>query len=146
MKSFSVKVKNYFKIMKLVFVLLLFIMLSGCASSTFNLTVNPNKLSNSKQPFYVIVKQESMYDYLDSSVNTVYDNYLKKGSNDASFLIYPEKGKQTIPIEKSDKDGISIYFLFQKESNSGNWKFYINPNNQKDKTVNISKNNVMEVL
>jgi hypothetical protein len=145
MRNFNLK-ESYLKMIKLFCVALFFLMLSSCARSTFDLTVNPNKLSNNSQPFYVIVKQESMYDYLDSSVNSVYESYLKKGSNDASFLIYPDKGKQTIPIGKSDKGGVSVYFLFQKESNSGNWKFYINPDNQKDKTINISKNNVMEVL
>ncbi|WP_150467831.1 type VI secretion system lipoprotein IglE [Francisella sp. SYW-9] len=138
----STRIKN----IKSVSVLILFLLLLGCTSSNFNLIIQPNKLSNDGQPFYVIVKKESMFNYLDSNVDSVYDSYLNTGKKDYGVLIYPSKGKQVIPIGKSKNQGISVYFLFKRNKGEGSWKFYINPNNQEDKTVNISKNNVMEVL
>ncbi|WP_420705570.1 hypothetical protein [Francisella sp. TX07-6608] len=40
---------------------------------------------------------------------------------------------------------MSVYFLFQKKPSVGDWKFYINSDSQKDKIINISKNNLVEV-
>ena len=142
----NIRIKNtYLKNIKLALISALFLILSGCASSSFNLTVQPNKLSNDGQPFYVIVKKEPIFSYIDSDVDSVYDSYLKTDSKDDSILVYPSKGKQSIPIEKSEKEGVSVYFLFKKKPSEGHWKLYINPDSQKDKTVNISKNNVMKV-
>ena len=97
------------------------------------------------RPTLVIVKKEPIFSYIDSDVDSVYDSYLKTDSKDDSILVYPSKGKQSIPIEKSEKEGVSVYFLFKKKPSEGHWKLYINPDSQKDKTVNISKNNVMKV-
>lgn len=36
--------------------MILFLIISGCASSSFDLTVQPDKLTNNGKPFYVIVK------------------------------------------------------------------------------------------
>ncbi|ASG68505.1 hypothetical protein fh0823_15340 [Francisella halioticida] len=142
----NIKIRNTFsQSIRLALILTLFLILSGCVSSTFNLIVQPDKLSNDGQPFYVIIKQEQMSNYLHSNVGIVYDSYLKKDKKNNSTLIYPNKGKQSISIKKSEKEGISVYFLFKKKPSEGHWKFYINPDNEKDKRVNISKNNVMEV-
>ncbi|APC92440.1 MULTISPECIES: type VI secretion system lipoprotein IglE [Francisella] len=144
MKNIRIK-HNYFKNIKLALLAILFLILTGCASSSFDLTVQPDKLTNNGQPFYVIVKDEPMFSYLDSSINSVYESYLKSDDKHNSFLIYPNKGKQSISIQKSKKDGVSVYFLFQKKPSVGDWKFYINSDSQKDKTINITKNNLVEV-
>ncbi|OIN83391.1 hypothetical protein [Francisella sp. TX07-6608] len=86
MKNIKIK-NNYFKKIKLVLVAIVFLVLSGCASSSFDLAIQPDKLTNNGQPFYVIVKDEPMFSYLDSSIDSVYQSYLKSDDKNNSFLI-----------------------------------------------------------
>lgn len=53
-----------------------------------------------------------MFSYLDSSIDIVYQSYLKSYDKNNNFLIYPNQGKQTIPIHKKE-----VYqFIFLKQA------------------------------
>ena len=136
------KIYNFSKI-KQVLMLLVLLTISGCASSNFDLRIQADKLTNSGKPFYVVVKEDSMSNYINTSLLNAYQDYL---SDSDSFLVYPSNDEQSISIAKSKDNGIAVYFLFQKNPKINAWKYYINSDEQKDTLVKITNNNVIEVL
>ena len=115
------------------------IVLAGCASTTYDLKVDPSKMSNNGQPFYILIKNNSPSNYLASNYKTVYQDYIDDNISQ-KLLVYPQKGVQTWKIKKANDRGMSFYFLFQNMPNSGNWKLYLTPYDQSDLSVAISKN------
>ena len=135
----SINIRKFLSLVILIFI-------TSCSSHKFNLNIQPDKLSNNSQPFYIIIKKNSMLNYMNYSINDAYKDYLHSSKSSKIFLIYPSKEKQSISVSKSHKNGISIYFLFQKMPSQNNWKIFISPKKQKNKTIFISKSNRLEVL
>lgn len=57
-----------------------------------------------------------------------------------------KEGEKSIAIDKSENDGISVYFLFHKNPGVDNWKLYISSDNKKDTVVQVTENNMIEAL
>jgi hypothetical protein len=143
----NIKIKQHcFKKIKLTIALMPLFMIIGCTNSTFNLILHPNELSNNGQPFYVLIKENSIYDFINSSIANVYKDYLNDDVFSESLLIYPENGQKSVSISNSKKDGVSVYFLFQKSPRNKVWKYYINSDKQKDMILKITSNNMIEAL
>ncbi len=127
------------KKVRLVFVIVSVVLFEGCASTTYDLKVDPSKMTNNGQPFYILIKNNSPSNYLASNYETVYQDFTDDKVSQ-KLLVYPQKGVQTWQIKRANDRGMSFYFLFQNMPNSVNWKLYLTPYDQRDLSVTISRN------
>ncbi|MFZ9035154.1 MAG: type VI secretion system lipoprotein IglE [Francisellaceae bacterium] len=116
----------------------------GCASNTFNLTVDSGAKANGGQPLYVYVKDNDWNDFLGSDPSQVYSDFMNNEIQNR-LLIIPARKSQEFTINKSPKEGLTLFFIFKNIPISGKWKIYLTKDEQQDMTIDIDDNDLISM-
>ena len=120
--------KLYRKRVLFYLILVNYLFLSGCATTSTSLSVHVNPNTNDGLPFVLVVNNHSkLYDFVLNTPEVLQKNILAYYKRYHYYLINPKVDKLlSIDIKKTDTSDIGLYFLLKNANNpTFKWKAFI---------------------